>query len=97
MLSHFQGFTGVIQWNDSQDDEAALNTIQAMGNEMIASTARHGTALPLRFMNDANHAQNVLASYGPENLARLKAISHAYDKKQVFQYLQHNGFLLRNV
>ena len=68
-----------------------------MGDEMMASTARHGTALPLRFMNDANHAQNVLSSYGPENLARLKAVSQTYDKKQVFQRLQHNGFLLRNV
>ena len=45
-------------------------------------------------MNDANAKQNVLKSYGDESLARLRAVSQAYDRQQVFQKLQSNGYLL---
>ncbi|KAL4931672.1 FAD-binding oxidoreductase [Aspergillus undulatus] len=49
------------------------------------------------YMGDASRDQNLLASYGEENLERLKAVSLKYDPGQVFQRLQNNGFLLSMV
>lgn len=52
------------------------------------------SALDFIFLNDASHDQNPLASYGTENLAKLREISRAYDPEQIFQKLQNGGFLL---
>lgn len=54
-------------------------------------------ALPYLFMNDASRDQNPLAGYGTENVAKLKQIALKYDKQQVFQRLQNDGFLLSRV
>ena len=48
-------------------------------------------------MNDAGYKQKVLKSFGAGNIAKLKRISRLYDPRQVFQKLQNNGFLLRDV
>ncbi|KAI0882026.1 uncharacterized protein GGS22DRAFT_196179 [Annulohypoxylon maeteangense] len=87
-------FTSTIQWQDESNDEQALAAIQALGDSVISASKKHGADLPFRFMNDANHAQNVLASYGSANLERLRSISKQYDPQQMFQNLQNGGFLL---
>ena len=65
-----------------------------MPSKLWITSERNGAGLPLRFMDDANHAQNVLGSYGAGNLERLRAVSEQYDQPHVFQKLQNNGFLL---
>ncbi|KAL8831549.1 MAG: hypothetical protein Q9170_005249 [Blastenia crenularia] len=45
-------------------------------------------------MNYAMPTQNVIASYGPKNVAALKAASRKYDPSQVFQELVPGGFKL---
>ena len=75
-----KGFTSTIQWQDEADDEKALAAIQALGDSVISASKKYGADLPFRFMNDANHAQNVLASYGSANLERLKSISKQWRK-----------------
>lgn len=56
--------------------------------------ASRGSAVDFVYLNDASRDQNPLASYGAENLSRLRAISREYDPEQVFQKLQNGGFLL---
>lgn len=45
-------------------------------------------------MNDASRDQNPIASYGADNVAKLKATALKYDPGKVFQTLQGNGFLV---
>lgn len=49
---------------------------------------------PYLYQNYAAQQQNVLASYGATNLAKLKAASQKYDPQQVFQRLQPGYFKL---
>lgn len=49
------------------------------------------------FMNDACATQPVLASYGADNVRRLRDTAARYDPEGVFQTLQNDGFLLRKL
>lgn len=49
------------------------------------------------YMNDAARDQDPLATYGSDNVQRLKEVAAIYDPGQVFQNLQNDGFLLRSV
>jgi hypothetical protein len=48
-------------------------------------------------MNDASRDQNPLASYGKDNVQKLKTVAAKYDPSQVFQKLQNGGFLLSRI
>ncbi|EZF78735.1 hypothetical protein H105_00196 [Trichophyton soudanense CBS 452.61] len=87
-------FVSTIEYADSAHDEAALKAIQALGESVKRAAVSRGAHLSFLFMNDANYEQDVLSSYGPNNLARLRAMSRKYDPLQVFQSLQNDGFLL---
>ncbi|KAL8787619.1 MAG: hypothetical protein Q9195_007707 [Heterodermia aff. obscurata] len=84
----------VIQYNSSAADNLARQTSQIFEDQIDAIAQKRGKNLFYRFMNDAGYNQNVLGSYGAENVARLKDVSHVYDSHQVFQELQNSGFLL---
>lgn len=56
-----------------------------------------GQLLDMIFMNDASTSQNVLSSYGADNVRRLQDAATKYDSEGVFQKLQKDGFLLRKI
>jgi len=87
-------FVGAITWADSKDDEAAMSAIEALGDAVHRAATRNGVDLPFRFMNDANHFQDVFAGYGADSYERLLAVSKIYDPDQIFQTLQNGGWLL---
>lgn len=87
--------TYYVTWKDRIDDETALEAIKRYTEKVEVLAKARGVYIEGKVMNDANFMQNVLASYGAENLDRLKAISRRYDPLQVFQRLQNDGFLLR--
>ncbi|KAI0415287.1 hypothetical protein F5X98DRAFT_347015 [Xylaria grammica] len=91
LQNHMEYF---IQWEDSANDEAALAAIQNITAKVEALAQSKGLYLESKIMNDAGFTQNVLASYGPENLKRLRDIASRYDPSRVFQSLQNDGFLL---
>lgn len=62
--------------------------------EWDALAKARGLHLPFLYMNHAARDQDPLASYGPENLARLRDVARKYDPVQMFQTLQNGGFLL---
>ncbi|GAB1316436.1 hypothetical protein MFIFM68171_06646 [Madurella fahalii] len=43
------------------------------------------------FMNDAFHHQQVIASYGPDNVARLRVVQQKYDPGRIFHKLVPGG------
>ncbi len=79
----------------SANDKAALAAIQNITAKVEALAQKQGLYLESKIMNDAGFNQNVLASYGPDNLKRLRDVASRYDPFQVFQNLQKDGFLLR--
>ncbi|KAI1311984.1 hypothetical protein F5Y03DRAFT_409154 [Xylaria venustula] len=83
-----------IQWEDSANDEVALAAIQNLTAKVDALAKQKSLYLETKIMNDAAFFQNVLGSYGSENLKRLKDVASHYDPSGVFQTLQNNGFLL---
>jgi hypothetical protein len=59
------------------------------------TTARtQGLDHPYLYQNYASYQQDVFASYGKENLAKLRSISAKYDPQQVWQQLQPGYFKL---
>ncbi|KAK8880052.1 FAD-dependent monooxygenase [Apiospora arundinis] len=83
-----------VQWADSANDGEALAAIRGFTDRVEELLKKRGLFLRTKMMNDAGDAQNVLGSYGEENLKRLKDVSARYDPLGVFQKLQNNGFLL---
>lgn len=71
-----------------------MQLVVSLGRRLTEITTTHGSQLDYRFMNDAYEGQDVLSSYGAGNFERLLEISKAYDPDQVFQQLQHGGWLL---
>ncbi|KAJ8131493.1 hypothetical protein O1611_g2129 [Lasiodiplodia mahajangana] len=89
-----QWWTTVVDWKNANDDDAVRSVSVNTGDSWKNLGQKRGLDLPHIFMNDASRDQNPLASYGEENLARLKEIALKYDKDQLFQKLQNGGFLL---
>lgn len=88
----FAGF-----WSEARLDEEGLRNIDGLrrGVEQLARAS--GDHLEFEFMNDASQTQTVLASYGPDNLDKLRKTAAKYDPKGVFQVLQNGGNLLRRL
>lgn len=59
---------------------------------MARYTKKVGAANDWIYLNYAIRIQDVLGSYGPENVAKLRAASHKYDPDQVFQRLVPGGY-----
>ncbi|KAI1178067.1 FAD-binding domain-containing protein [Nemania sp. FL0916] len=89
-----QWWTTIIDW-ESEDDDDLVRSVSIETTTLYEELSKErGLDVPFIFMNDASQDQNPLESYGPESISRLKDISQKYDKKQVFQNLQNDGFLL---
>jgi hypothetical protein len=50
--------------------------------------------VPYKYSNYSSRDQDPLASYGEENLGKLKEIAGRYDPEGVFQVLQNGGWLV---
>lgn len=83
-----------MDWTDAADDDTVRKLSIETTDKWEQLGRARGSYLPFLFMNDASRDQNPLASYGANNLQRLKAIATKYDPTQLFQKIQNNGFLL---
>ncbi|OTA98694.1 hypothetical protein M426DRAFT_325766 [Hypoxylon sp. CI-4A] len=92
-----QWWTTVVDWTSESDDDAvravSIDTTQAWNT----LAKERGLDLPFLFTNDASRDQNPLASYGTDNISKLKQVSLKYDADQFFQKQQNDGFLLSRV
>ncbi|KAK6204021.1 hypothetical protein LQW54_008594 [Pestalotiopsis sp. IQ-011] len=95
-LEDHQWWTTLVDWKNAEDDELVRSVSIDTTAELEKLASERGLDLPFRFMNDASRDQSPLASYGEENVAKLKAIAQKYDVDQLFQK-QTDGFLLSKV
>lgn len=86
-----------MDWQHAADDEAVRAVSIDTSSNWKNFGQQRGSYIPFLDMNDASREQNPLASYGSENVAKLKAVSQKYDAAQLFQKLQNDGFLLSRV
>ncbi|KAG4216911.1 hypothetical protein PC116_g34608 [Phytophthora cactorum] len=90
-------WTTIVDWNDEKDDDLVRSVSIQTGEKWKQLGDERGLSVPFIFMNDASRDQNPLASYGTENVNKLKQISQKYDASQLFQKQQNSGFLLSRV
>lgn len=81
-------------WTQAVDDQEVHDATKDMVNSIRAQAESANKQLSYIFANDASYDQDVIGSYGQENVAKLKAVSAKYDPQQVFQKLVPGGFKL---
>ncbi|MCJ1364523.1 hypothetical protein MMC16_003634 [Acarospora aff. strigata] len=84
----------LAQWKSPADTNNLHNIVVNLVDYMTAKAQASGNYLPFKFPNDASSVQNVVASWGPESVAKMRAASEKYDRAQVFQKLQAGGWLV---
>ncbi|KAF2198554.1 FAD-binding domain-containing protein [Delitschia confertaspora ATCC 74209] len=84
----------LVEWTSEEDDTSAHGMVNTMGKSVEELSRNEKSYYPFQFMNDASYTQNPLASYGAQNLAKLRDVGKAYDPDGLFQTLQNSGFLL---
>ncbi|KAG8629152.1 hypothetical protein KVT40_003017 [Elsinoe batatas] len=81
-------------WQDAADDNALIDIASDLLKAIKAEAVIRGLANDYVYMNYAAEFQDVIASYGAENKARLQAIAKKYDPQGVFQKLSPGYFKL---
>lgn len=81
-------------WDKPAQDDRAYSFVTRVFNRIMAEAKKRGLENDYLYMNYAAQFQNVVANYGPENVARLKKVQAAYDPTKVFEKLQPGHFKL---
>lgn len=84
----------MADWNNVNDEDIVRDACRLIIEAAETTAKRNGTYLPFCYSNYASRDQNPLKNYGSDNLVRLKEIATRYDPHEVFQTLQHGGWLL---
>jgi FAD/FMN-containing dehydrogenase len=84
----------MTDWSNPEDEETMREASRKILDRAEAVAKKNGTFMNFRYMNYASRDQDPLATYGPENLARLRSIAQRVDPEGVFQKLQHGGWLV---
>ncbi|KAF5678611.1 FAD binding domain-containing protein [Fusarium heterosporum] len=83
-----------VWWERKADDKAVHSWVSHVLETISQKSKARGVGNDYVYMNYASQFQNVIATYGPVNKARLESISKKYDPQQVFQLLQPGYFKL---
>ncbi|KAJ5023501.1 hypothetical protein PSV08DRAFT_353703 [Bipolaris maydis] len=83
-----------LSWSDAADDERIEAFALRVKRRASAAALAAGKATDYIYMNYAGPTQDVIASYGAENKARLLEIASKYDPTGVFQTREPGGFKL---
>ncbi|PYH88761.1 6-hydroxy-D-nicotine oxidase [Aspergillus ellipticus CBS 707.79] len=92
-----QWFLAMADWKHAKDEARVRDAIREIVDVAEASAKEEGVYLPHRYSNYASRDQDPLASYGAENVERLRGVAGKYDPEGVFQRLQNGGWLLSKV
>jgi FAD/FMN-containing dehydrogenase len=84
----------LMAWWHEEDDNKAYTLSKAIMDRVDQAADKVNDSLDYVFMNDASKDQNVLASYGQDNLALMKKVQLKYDPTKAFQKLVKGGFKL---
>ncbi|CAG1980631.1 hypothetical protein FGSG_10611 [Fusarium graminearum PH-1] len=75
----------------SKDDDAAAERALAAFSKRIEAAIPKNMKVPYLFMNDAGPKQEVIKSYGTDNVKRLQQVRAKYDASLVFHQLVPGG------
>ena len=81
-------------WADSGSNALVEKTARQIGQKVNAAANTIGVFRDFQYTNYADSSQRPLASYGMQNLQRLRDVSREYDPKGVFQIQVPGGFKL---
>ncbi|KAF2279163.1 FAD-binding domain-containing protein [Westerdykella ornata] len=81
-------------WTNPTDDSRLYKFLNDITETVKAYAKSKGIDNDFVYLNYASEFQDPIASYGADNVERLRAISRKYDPGQVFQRLQPGGFKL---
>jgi hypothetical protein len=86
------------EWIGLDEENAAIHEAVSSIVERAQELARErGLLLDFILSSFAGNKQNVMRSYGDDNVGKMKEVAAKYDHTGVFQKLQNDGFLLRKV
>jgi len=88
------GFLIMADWKHEKDEVRVRAACKDVCDAAESTARKNGSYLPFIYANYASRDQNPMASYGAENLAKLKEIAGKYDSEGIFQTLQNGGWLL---
>ncbi|KAG2420464.1 hypothetical protein HFD88_000076 [Aspergillus terreus] len=89
-----QWFLVMADYKQVEHEERVREGVRKIVDAAETTAKKNGTYLPYQYANYASRDQDPLASYGPENLQKLKNIALKYDPEGIFQTLQHGGWLV---
>lgn len=78
-------------WWNAADDETVDAALRSLHGKIETAAIAADAKVDYIFMNDANAKQEVIASYGPENVRKMKEVANRYDPHRVFQQLVTGG------
>lgn len=87
----------LIELPTADQRAAAYPKVKAWIEEVQTFASSIGGAQEWLYMNYADPGQDVLGSYGVENVMFMKKVAAKYDPEQVFQKLCPGGFKISNV
>ncbi|ROW00903.1 hypothetical protein VPNG_08257 [Cytospora leucostoma] len=96
-MSTTSGWTTLIDWENEADDDTVRNVSIATTEKWKELGGQLGLHIDYVYTNDASRDKNPIATYGKAHVEKIKGVARKYDSDQVFQTLQHDGFLLRKV
>ena len=88
------GLNFSAQYWDDADEKVIESATQKFIDSVDVYTRSVGQYKRFRYMNYAYPTQDVIGSYGVENVEFLRKVSRKYDPAQVFQNLVPGGFKL---
>ncbi|BAE55011.1 hypothetical protein BDV35DRAFT_381693 [Aspergillus flavus] len=74
-----QWFLVMADWNNPADGDRVRQAMRHIVDAAEATAKANGTYIPCQYCNYASPDQDPLASYGAENMERLKDIASKYD------------------
>lgn len=89
------GWVFTCEWPQNSDDAAAENAVDTLAATAKSLAEKEGKLLKYLCMTFASSEQDVINSYGAENVKEMQQVAAKYDPEGVFQKLQHGGFLLQ--
>ncbi|KAK4062461.1 CAZyme family AA7 [Trichoderma aggressivum f. europaeum] len=85
------------QVRTQEQERFAYNLIRNWVHDVKQFAATIDSNLPWVYLNYADKSQDPLASYGLDNVRKMKDVAAKYDPEQVFQILSPGGFKISSV
>ena len=83
-----------ITYNKTSDDDLVRNTAHRLIVQINEAAQEKGLGSPFVYLNYASPGQTPIEGYGNPNVARMSAVSRAYDPSGLFQRAVPGGFKL---